>query len=114
MLKNGKRIFGRGRRKVVLPSPQYALWERNALRALSVRKNVCLVDFPCVVHMRFYLANRSGEPDVSNLIEGPADVMQKAGILKDDKLIMRVQAEKFFGAEPRVEIEIYKYEKGAE
>lgn len=113
VLKNSKRIFGRGgrgKRKIVLPSAQYSEWERSALNAVSRSFKGQLVDWPCEVHYRFYFENRAGEADVSNLCEGPGDVMQKAGVLKNDKLIMRIHAEKFFGHIPRTEISIYKYD----
>jgi Holliday junction resolvase RusA-like endonuclease len=76
-----------------------------AKRAVSI----ALIDDPVIVHYRFYFLNRSGEADVSNLCEGPGDVLQKAGVIANDRQIMRIVAEKFFGHEPRVEIEIYKY-----
>jgi Holliday junction resolvase RusA-like endonuclease len=110
VLKNGKRIFGRGRRKIVLPSAKYAEWERIAMAAVKRANSIALLDCPLTVHYRFYFANRSGEADVSNLCEGPGDVMQKAGVIANDKLIMRIVAEKFFGGTPRTEVEIFKYE----
>jgi len=113
VLKNGKRIFnsrGSKRRKVVLPSSQYAQWEANAMVACLRLKSGPAIDFPCRVSMKFYFENRQAEADVSNLIEGPADVLQKVRIIDNDRLIMHVEAEKFFGsASPRAEIEIFRY-----
>lgn len=112
VLKNSKRVIFRGprRRASVLPSPQYSKWERHAANWLRLSFKGHLIDWPCEAHFKFYFQNRQGEADVSNLIEGPADVLQKVGILKDDKLIMRVVAEKFFGSEPRCEISFYRYD----
>ena len=110
VLKNNKRIFGRGGRKVVLPSVQYLNWEKEALAGLLAHKSIALIDTPVVATYRFYFENRHAEPDVSNLIEGPQDVLVKAGILKNDKLIMRVEAEKFFGHAPRTEVALYAYQ----
>lgn len=111
ILKNSKRIFGRGRKKIVIPSPKYVAWEDEALAAVLGSYKGQAIDFPCEVHAKFYFANHQGEADLSNMIQGPEDVLQKAGILKNDKLVMRAEMEKFFGHEPRVEIEIYKYNK---
>lgn len=114
VLKNSKRILGRGRRKIVLPSVAYAKWEAHALASLRGRKSIALIDEPLTAHYRFYFANRQSEPDVSNLIEGPQDVLAKAGVIANDRLIMRVTAEKFFGrGEARTEISLYAYEASA-
>jgi Holliday junction resolvase RusA-like endonuclease len=112
ILKNSKRVIarGRGRRAIVLPSKHYAEWAKDAGRALSAQRTVFLIDIPVEVHMRFYFANRQGEPDLSNCVQGPEDLLQAHGILANDKLIMACRLEKFFGHEPRVEIEIFKHE----
>lgn len=82
----------------------------NAVLCANSIASIGVLDEPLYVIYKFYFANRQAEPDVSNLIEGPQDVLQKAGIIKNDRLIMRVMAEKFFGVgEPRTEIEIYNY-----
>src|SRR3954464_6999216 len=109
VLKNSKRIFGRGRRKIVLPSAAYVKWESHAMASLLRHKSIALIDVPVTAKFKFYFANRQSEPDVSNLIEGPQDVLVRAGFLKNDRLVMRVEAEKFFGEAPRTEIEIYVY-----
>lgn len=111
-LKNSKRIVCRGRFPKVLPSERYVEWEANAMAVLKRSFKGQLVDYPCELHARFYFANHSAESDLSNCIQGPEDVLQTLGLLKDDKLIQRMRLEKFFGHEPRVEIEIYKYEQG--
>lgn len=113
VLKNGKRIFnskGRKRKKIVLPSAKYASWEQDAMVACLRLKDGPPINFPCFVSMKFYFKDHHAECDVSNLLEGPADVLQRAGIIENDRLIMRVEGEKFFGsAEPRAEVEIYRY-----
>lgn len=95
---------------MVLPSKKFVEWERQAAAYLRKGFQGHLVDYRCEAHFRFYFLNHQAEADVSNLIEGPADLLQKVGILKDDKLFQRIVAEKFFGETPRTEIEIYKLE----
>lgn len=109
-LKNSKRIVCRGRYPKVLPSERYAKWAADSMAHLKRSFKGQLVDYPCEVHARFYFANRANEADLSNMIQGPEDILQTLGILKDDKLIMREVTEKFFGHEARVELEIYRYE----
>jgi Holliday junction resolvase RusA-like endonuclease len=111
ILKNSKRVIsrGRGKRALVLPSSKYESWAKSAGAALAAQRTVFLIDVPVEVHMRFYFANRQSESDLSNCLQGPEDLLQAHGILENDKLIMRIEAEKHFGHEPRVEIELYPY-----
>lgn len=113
VLKNNKRIFGSGRHKRILPSTRYVHWEKLAMLYLNRSgAGVTMIDEPITAIYTFFLKDRSAEPDLSNLIEGISDSLQKARILKDDKLIMSLIAYKFFGAEnPRTEIELFPYGK---
>lgn len=79
------------------------------MKAVSARLRACLIDFPIEVHFKFYFANRQGEADLSNMLSGPEDLMQRLGVITNDRLIMRIVAEKFFGHDPRTEIEIFKH-----
>lgn len=110
VLKNNKRIYGRGRKKIVLPSKKYSAWETDA--CLSVRKQYQgdPINFEVGITYKFYFENRMAEADTSNLIEGVQDVLQKMGVIENDKLVMKVVAEKFFGHEDaRTEVTIFKY-----
>lgn len=111
VLKNSKRIFsrGRGKRAIVLPSSKYTLWEENAMATVARAFKSMTVCDPVCVFYRFFFADRHAESDVSNLIEGPQDVLQKAGVIKNDRLVMRVIAEKYFGHDPRTEIQVFRY-----
>ena len=116
--KNGQRIVGSGKRKRRILTPQYQQWEARAAIAVCGQvgsrinyADVWLVDQPCRAVFRLYYANRQWESDCSNAVEGPQDLLVKLGVLKDDKLIVRLEVEKFFGHEPRVEIELYKYKQ---
>lgn len=113
VLKNSKRVIarGRGKKAIVLPSERYSEWEEIAMAVASRSANGPSIDRPIEAKYRFYFATRQAEPDVSNLLEGPGDILQKAGIIKNDKLIMRVTGEKFFGEEARTEIELYDYKQ---
>jgi Holliday junction resolvase RusA-like endonuclease len=111
--KNGQRVYGRGRGKRVVYTPKFLEWQSRAMVILLGPLKSILIDGQVTAHFRFYFANRASEADVSNLVEGPQDALVKAGVLKDDKLVMRIIAEKFFGHEARVEIDLYPYEAGA-
>lgn len=112
ILKNHKRIFGRGRRKIVLPSERYLAWEKEAMLHVARQMTVSGINHPVFVDYKFYLKNFQGEPDASNLVEGIQDVLQKAGVLVNDKLVRKFTAEKIFGeGDARTELEIFKYER---
>lgn len=105
--KNTKRIFGAGRFKRIVYSPKYQEWERHAAKHVRRALNAKCIDYPVAAWFKFYFANKQGEADTSNLIEGPQDLLKKMGVIVDDKLIHLVTAQKFFGAsEPRTEIEL--------
>jgi Holliday junction resolvase RusA-like endonuclease len=107
--KNSKRIY-RNRhtgKPFIVSSLKHETWEKSAVLAV---RNSWRGDEPISKALeatyRFYFKNRQGEPDTSNCIEAPQDVLKKAGVITDDKIIKRVIAEKFFGEEPRTEIEL--------
>ena len=119
--KNTQRVFGSGRFKRRILSARYQTWEQRAANGLVALLNgkrvavrtVALIDFPVAAHFKFYFKDRQAEADVSNLVEGPQDLLVKLGVLKDDRLVMRIVAEKFFGCDPldqRCEVEIFKHE----
>lgn len=95
------------KRTVTMPSDRYCAWANSMIPYLH-RARGTLSTITCLLEARykFYFENHKNEPDVSNCIEGPQDLLQRTGIIEDDKLIVRVIAEKFFGEEPRCEIEL--------
>ena len=75
-----------------IPSKAYKKWEEQALASLihqlQARKATghrYPIDQPMWV--KAYVVYSGNEPDLSNALEGVADVLQKAGIIADDKLI---------------------------
>lgn len=102
----------RGRRGVFY-SKRFLGWEKIALLAVHKARGKAKTVEECVhVEYRFYLEDRRGEPDVSNLVEGPQDVIEKVGVIRNDKLVKSFYAEKFIGKEhgaARCEIDVYKF-----
>lgn len=113
--KNTQRIVGSGKARRRILSPKYLAWEQSAmLNAMAVLKRSFkghLVDYPIRLLLKFYFADRQAEADVSNLVEGPQDLLVKLGVLKDDRLVHELRAFKFFGHDPRTEISIFKYQQ---
>lgn len=108
--KNTQRIVGYGKKRRAIYSPLYTAWERGALLIFKMKDDLPFIDFNVMAEFSFYFENHSAEPDTSNLIEGPQDLLKKAGVISDDKIIKRVLAEKFFGETPRTEIRILRLE----
>jgi len=108
--KNTQRTYGSGRSTRRVSSPRYTSWALNARAACNRQFKGALVDCLVTASFRFYFKDRSGEADVSNLVEGPQDILVESQIISDDKLVRKIVAEKFFGHEPRTEIELFKYE----
>ena len=110
--KNTQRIVGSGSRKRAIYSPKFIAWERIAMlhmkRTWAGREPIT---DPLEVRYRFFFANRQGEADTSNLVEGVSDALQKSGVIEDDKLIHILHASKSFGGEARVEIEIARIDE---
>lgn len=114
--KNSKRIVsigGNSKRQYVIPSEAYLVWSRHALVELRQQRIMNLsiaLSGPLELEIRFYFQNHQHELDLDNCLGGPLDVLQKAGIIENDKQIVAIRAEKHFGHEPRTEIKLFKHE----
>lgn len=108
--KNCQRTIGFGKRKRVIYSANFRKWNQDAILYMrEVWKGKDTLDEQIEVTYRFYFKEKQSEADVSNLCEAPGDALKEAGIIKDDILIYRLIAEKYFYANPRLEIELRKY-----
>lgn len=103
-----KKNTARHYRHGVVYTKAYQNWEMLAcgiIRKVGIPNSISEY---CEARFLFYLKNHQWEPDVSNVCEGPQDVLETCGILCNDKLIKRVIAEKFFDdPNPRVIIELH-------
>lgn len=106
--KNGAKVYNR--KKVY--TEQYVLWQRIALLEMRrVRTHRLSYSFPLHIEMHFYFKDRQGEADLSNLFEGPCDVLKQAGIIVDDKLVDSFDGSRrhFYDLNPRTEITLFRY-----
>lgn len=94
-----------------MPSNRFLVWQNEALahvvKQFLVAK-INRIDRPIFAKFYFHFKDHGSEPDTSNCIEGPADVLTKAGVIKDDKLIVALYAQKEFGLPPKTIIELYE------
>ena len=107
--KNTKQTFMSRGRRVTIYSPQFRQWENNACHEiLRLKRTIKQIDFYCHAVFKFYFKNHQAEADVSNLNEGPCDVLEKMGVIQNDKLFRKITCEKFFESEDqRTQIEIW-------
>ncbi len=111
--KNGKKIAFRHGRPKIFSSDKYQLWENESyVHILRLKKDSkILPEMLLEAHFEFHFLNHSGEPDTSNCIEGPQDLLAKVGIIGNDKSIVSLRAIKKFGLEPKTIIKIYEFKQ---
>lgn len=103
--KNQRRLIWRGSRPLSIPSLRYTTWEAIALpHILKARTGtlLCALD----AYFEFHFKNKQAEIDIDNCLSGPLDLLQKAGVLKNDKQVVSVVAKKIFGLEDKIIIEL--------
>jgi Holliday junction resolvase RusA-like endonuclease len=112
--KNSQRVIRLGRRASIRTSKAYEAWEKTALAHLLYIRPELVKAYPVELHLFFYRETKR-KFDLSNMIEGVQDVLQKAGVLVDDSMnhVIPVITRKSEGygwavdkGQPRVEIEI--------
>lgn len=86
--KNSRRNFGH----VSLPSEAYCKFEKEALKQLKDVKEKHTG--PMSVSYSFFMKGRL-DSDIDNMIAGVNDILQKAGIIDDDKNIQEIEAVKW-------------------
>lgn len=116
--KNGKSVFVKNGRAIITTSRNYKDFEKQATLCLLQQKARTLLDlpfrFPLNVCFKFYCPSHQYEFDLSNAVQGLEDILQKIGIIEDDKLIYSLDgSRKIFGADRfYTEIEITAHDLG--
>lgn len=100
--KNGKRpVRTRAGWMTFTTTDRYKNWEVHSAPDLARAARLFNVPIKelCHAEFEFHFKNHAHEPDTSNCIEGPQDLMQNLGILEDDRLIVSLSAKKVFSGE---------------
>lgn len=109
-----RRVYAKGR-LITLASERYLDWQKMAVSFVERERVKARIATPiaCKLFAKYYFhfKNRQAEPDTSNCVEGPQDVLTRAGVIVDDKQIWSFYAEKDFGLEPKTIIELYAAEE---
>lgn len=85
--KNSKRMFVRGNRPVLLPSLAFEQFKMDAMYQLMSGGKIATINTPVLVKCEFFTKGRI-KADGDNLFTSILDILQDAGILADDDLVM--------------------------
>lgn len=107
--KNSGRIVRCGRYPKLLPSRAYEEYETNCLWLLKAGYRGPRFEGSIALRARYWMPDRRGWPDLAGLIQATQDILQKAGIISDDKHVVSLDGCRIAGVDrenPRAEIEI--------
>lgn len=104
--KNNARIVRFGGRSCVIPSKAYCAYEKEALKQLKTFPTVFPDEYLHVV-CEYWLPDHRWFPDLLNLMSASHDILEKSGIITNDKYIVSVDGSRIMGFSknnPRVDI----------
>ncbi len=112
--KNGRQYIGRGKN---IPSKRYAEWEKMASAYVLTMFSRFRLNLPIRERVRaefeFHFKNFKNEPDTSNCVEGPQDLLQKMRVIENDKLVVEFSAKKIIGTTDCVMIRLFRIDARA-
>lgn len=115
--KNSKQIIKTSGRPFLISSKKFTAWERVASMHIYAKLHSFYAQYrfplkePMELEAEFYFKNHSGEADLSNCLSGPEDVLQKCGIILNDKLIYEIKAKKIFDGTERSILKLFTLTK---
>lgn len=114
--KNSQRIVPRGKHHIPLPSEAWKTWAAALvpkLKAWMAQNRQQPIAHPVNCRALFYRDALRG--DAVGFYQGLADLLQKAGVLVDDKYVTQWDGSRLLkdAARPRVEVTLTRIEKGA-
>ena len=109
--KNSSRIVTNRRtgRPMVIPSPQYKIYEEACLWELSAYRGPKFGDKPVNLKAVYYMPNRRSWPDLAGLLQATCDILEESKIINNDKFIVSFDGSHIAGVDkenPRVEVTI--------
>ena len=85
--KNSGRIVQKGKLKILLPSEAFEKYENECLWRLTRYKKYKF-DMPVQMQCVYYLPDKAHYPDLVGLMQATADILEKAQILDNDRLVV--------------------------
>jgi Holliday junction resolvase RusA-like endonuclease len=89
---------------VVLQSKAYRTYEKMAFKALLACPRAEFAG-PVVVTVHYWLKDKR-RPDLNNLMAATADILEKAGVISDDREIVSWDGSRIMGTSPNPRAEI--------
>lgn len=78
-------------RNGLLQSKAYRGYEKDALDQIAYQRRPEMpIIRPVVLDVAYYMENRVGWPDLTGLIQATADILEKACILDNDRLVVQI------------------------
>lgn len=114
--KNSQRIIinrNTGRRQVI-QSERYVDYEESSLWYLKKYRHISFAGPVCVT-AHYWLPDRRGWPDLIGLLQATCDILEKSGIIDNDRNIVSVDGSRIMGVDrenPRVEVAVRGVEEG--
>jgi len=93
-----------GGKPVVLQSKAYRAYEKMALKALLACPRAEFLG-PVAVTVCYWLKDNR-RPDLTNLLQATADILEKAGVITDDREIVSWDGSRIMGTSPNPRAEI--------
>lgn len=105
--KNSSRIVKQGKFTRILPSEAFVAYEQISL--LYLRRYKKVFEAPVSMKCLYWLPDKRWWPDLVGLLQATSDILEKAGILENDRLIADYNGSCIAGLDkfkPRAEIYI--------
>ena len=108
--KNHQQIIKRGKRHMIVQSEVYQQYEQECLWRLKAYKGPRF-DPGVKVRLtaRYWMPNRRSWPDLLGLLQATCDILESAGIIKNDRDVVSLDGSRIMGVDkenPRAEIRI--------
>jgi Holliday junction resolvase RusA-like endonuclease len=90
-------------------SEQYEQYETDCLWRIKAQYRGPVLTEPISLKCLYWLPNRKGWPDLAGLIQATQDILQKAGVIENDKQVVSLDGSRIMGVDkdyPRTEVYI--------
>ena len=102
------------KRPMIIQSDKYRQYERECLLHLAQTVQKCY-EGPVALQAQYWMPDHKSWPDLIGLLQATSDILQKAGVIKNDKYIIGFDGSKIVGVDkqnPRVEIALWRQVNG--
>lgn len=84
----------------LIPSKAYQNYEKIAVKALREQYKEEPIDNPVIVTARYIMDNRRAWPDLVGLMQATGDILQRAGVIADDRYIVDWSGTMIYDVDP--------------